>query len=78
MVGIELVEDRKTRQPYPFELRMGHKVTMEARGRGTIVRPLGNVVVLMPPLSISEDEIDMLVDTVYASIVEVMSVNKED
>ena len=71
MVGIELVENGETGQPYPFEMRMGHRVIMAARGRGLIIRPLGNVVVLMPPLSISEDEIDSMIDAVYASILEI-------
>src|ERR1700712_922410 len=54
MVGIELVE-------FPLEARMGHHVTLAARERGAIVRPLGDVIVLMPPLSISEDELRRLV-----------------
>ena len=47
MVGIDLGE-------HDPALRLGHRVTLEARKRGAIVRPLGDVVVLMPPLSISE------------------------
>jgi adenosylmethionine-8-amino-7-oxononanoate aminotransferase len=54
MTGIELVD-------FPLEARMGHQVTLAARERGAIVRPLGDVVVLMPPLSISEDELRRLV-----------------
>jgi adenosylmethionine-8-amino-7-oxononanoate aminotransferase len=54
MVGIELRE-------FPLEARMGHRVTLAARERGAIVRPLGDVIVLMPPLSISEDELRRLV-----------------
>ncbi len=54
MVGIELSD-------FPLSARMGHRVTMEARARGAIVRPLGDVVVLMPPLSISADELHRLV-----------------
>jgi adenosylmethionine-8-amino-7-oxononanoate aminotransferase len=68
MVGIELVAERKTKQMYPPEKRTGHRVIMEARQRGVIIRPLGDVVVLMPPLSISKDEIDQLCDAVYESI----------
>ena len=54
MVGIELTE-------YPVELRMGHRVTLEARRRGAIIRPLGDVVVLMPPLSIAAADLERLV-----------------
>jgi adenosylmethionine-8-amino-7-oxononanoate aminotransferase len=47
---------------------MGHQVTLEARRRGAIVRPLGDVVVLMPPLSIESAELRRLVDVVAHSI----------
>ena len=54
MVGIDL-------GPHEDALRMGHRVTVEARKRGAFIRPLGNTIVLMPPLSISEDELRELV-----------------
>jgi adenosylmethionine-8-amino-7-oxononanoate aminotransferase len=60
MVGIELVRDRATREEYPFELRMGHRVCMAARRKGAILRPLGNVVVLMPPLAMTEPQLTEL------------------
>ena len=50
-------------------LRMGHRVTNEARRRGAIVRPLGNTVVLVPPLAISEDELRSLLTITTDSIV---------
>jgi len=68
MVGIELVADRKTKEPFPPEQRIGHRVIMEARKRGLIIRPLGDVVVLMPPLAISEEEIDRLCEITCESI----------
>ena len=46
---------------FPLEARMGHQVTLAARERGAIVRPLGDTIVLMPPLSISDDELRRLV-----------------
>jgi len=50
------------------ELRVGHRVVLEARRRGVIVRPLGDVIVLMPPLSISKEELKRLVKSVAQSI----------
>jgi adenosylmethionine---8-amino-7-oxononanoate aminotransferase len=50
------------------DLRMGHKVTLEARKRGAIIRPLGDVVVLMPPLSIAEAELRRLLEITAESI----------
>lgn len=60
MVGIELVRDRETRQPYAASERIGMRVIRQAQQQGVILRPLGNVIVLMPPLSITADEMDRL------------------
>ncbi len=62
MTGIEL-------GGFPVEVRMGHQVTLEARRRGAIVRPLGDVVILMPPLAISACELRRLVEIVHEAIV---------
>jgi adenosylmethionine-8-amino-7-oxononanoate aminotransferase len=61
MAGIQLTE-------FPLDVRMGHRVTLEARARGAIVRPLGDTVVLMPPLSIEPAELRRLVEIVAAAI----------
>jgi adenosylmethionine-8-amino-7-oxononanoate aminotransferase len=63
MVGIELAD-------FPLHARMGHRVTLAARRRGAIVRPLGDVVVLMPPLAMSEQELRHLVQITSAAIAE--------
>jgi adenosylmethionine-8-amino-7-oxononanoate aminotransferase len=68
MVGIELVEDRATKKPYPTENRMGRRVILEARRSSVIIRPLGDVVVLLPPLAVSEEEIDLLVSATARAI----------
>jgi adenosylmethionine-8-amino-7-oxononanoate aminotransferase len=68
MIGIELVEDKATRQSYPSERRIGHKVILEARKHGVMIRPLGDVIILMPPLSITDEELKSLLDAVGDSI----------
>ncbi|ABC79847.1 adenosylmethionine--8-amino-7-oxononanoate transaminase [Anaeromyxobacter dehalogenans] len=68
MVGIELVRDRATREEYAYELRAGDRVTREARKLGAILRPLGNVVVLMPPLAMTEAELTRLAGITLAAI----------
>ena len=68
MVGIELVADRKRKVPFPLEAKIGLKVVLEARKRGVIVRPLGDVIVLMPPLSIKKEELKELTQVVFESI----------
>jgi adenosylmethionine-8-amino-7-oxononanoate aminotransferase len=57
MVGVEMVRDRATRREYPYEARAGHRACLEARALGAILRPLGNVLVLMPPLAMTEGEL---------------------
>jgi adenosylmethionine-8-amino-7-oxononanoate aminotransferase len=71
MVGIELVRDRKTKEPYALEERMGWKVCSSALHKGVLIRPLGDVIVLMPPLSISRDELKSLLRVTGEAIQEV-------
>ncbi|MBT5367044.1 MAG: aminotransferase class III-fold pyridoxal phosphate-dependent enzyme, partial [Nitrospinaceae bacterium] len=71
MAGIELVADRETKSPYPPEARMGRQVILAARRRGLAIRPLGDVLVLMPPYCVSEDEIAWMAGVVGESIQEV-------
>jgi adenosylmethionine-8-amino-7-oxononanoate aminotransferase len=68
MAGIELVKDKATKEPYEYAERMGHRVILEARRRGVILRPLGDVVVLMPPLVIGEEEVAQLLRVTAESI----------
>ncbi|HOW35237.1 MAG TPA: adenosylmethionine--8-amino-7-oxononanoate transaminase [Candidatus Omnitrophota bacterium] len=68
MIGIELVRDRKTNEPYPWQEKTGVKVCREAREHGIILRPLGNVIVLMPPLAISTAELKTLLTGTYCAI----------
>lgn len=68
MVGIELVKDRKTKEEFPFEARQGFKVCQAARKHGVLLRPLGNVVVMMPPLSLTVDEAELLSDAAFDAI----------
>lgn len=68
MVGIELVANRQSKADFQPELKIGHKVILEARKHGVIIRPLGNIIVLMPPLSISMDELDKLCTVTFEAI----------
>ena len=61
MAGVEI-------GPYPYEAAMGAKVCRAARKHGVIVRPLGNTIVILPPLSILDEEIVQLCDAVRAAI----------
>jgi adenosylmethionine-8-amino-7-oxononanoate aminotransferase len=71
MVGIELVKNRTTSTPYPPAQRTGHRVCLEARRRRLLLRPLSDVIVLMPPLSITRSLIRRMADIVGRSIARV-------
>lgn len=68
MVGLELVRDGESRTPYDPALKIGQRVVRAARRRGVIIRPLGGVIILMPPLSITEAELERLVRVTTESI----------
>jgi len=68
MVGIELVRDKGSREPYPVARRVGHQVILAARRLGAILRPLGDVIVLMPPLCIAPQELATLAQITYEAI----------
>ena len=71
MAGIELALDKENDVPYPAKARMGHQAIMAARKRGLIIRPLGDTVILMPPLASSLEELKHLMDGTEAAIREV-------
>jgi len=66
--GVELVVDKETREPYPWEERVGIRVCLEARKHGLFLRPLGNVIVVFPPLAITLAELALLMDGIEAAI----------
>jgi adenosylmethionine-8-amino-7-oxononanoate aminotransferase len=71
MAGIELMKDKFRGEPFDWKQAIGVKVCKQARKYGVILRPLGPVVVLMPPLSMSGTELDYLMKTVERSIIDV-------
>lgn len=66
--GVELVADKTTGQPYRWAERRGQRACDEALRHNVWLRPLGNVLVIMPPLSISDDELDQLCSAVVAGV----------
>jgi adenosylmethionine-8-amino-7-oxononanoate aminotransferase len=66
--GIELVRNKDTGEPFAWEERIGVKVCREARRHGLFLRPLGNVIVVFPPLTISIEELCLLMDGIESSI----------
>lgn len=68
MVGIELVADRATKRPFDSKRRVGAEVCFNCRKHGVIIRPLGDVIVLMPPLAMGLDDLRTIVDAVKTEV----------
>lgn len=76
IAGIELMQDKENKIPYPWDQTTGAKVCMKAREYGIFIRPVGDVVVFMPPLCSTVAEIEHMLEMVYRSIDEVTSQGK--
>lgn len=71
MIGIELVRDKVPRDPYDWADRIGVRTTLRARELGMLTRPLGNVIVFIPPLSSNVAELDAMTNILMKSILHV-------
>ena len=64
MAGIELVKNKNRQTPYPAAMRMGARICRDVQSRGIWLRPLGDVVVLMPPPVISDSDLRFMIRSV--------------
>ena len=69
MMCVEFVQDKDTKELFPEELDIGKLVSNQADARGLIVRPVGNLNIMSPPLILTRDDVDFIVDTLRESIV---------
>ncbi|NPU90625.1 MAG: adenosylmethionine--8-amino-7-oxononanoate transaminase [Gammaproteobacteria bacterium] len=68
ILAIELVKNKTTREPYPWQERRGLRVYQLGLDQGALLRPLGSVVYFMPPYVITEDQIDWLAQVAWEGI----------
>lgn len=68
ILAMEMVQDKATRTPYPWQERRGLRVYRHALSRGALLRPLGSVVYMMPPYVITEEQIDFLAEVAAEGI----------
>jgi adenosylmethionine-8-amino-7-oxononanoate aminotransferase len=68
MVGIGLVQNQQTKEPFPMIDRIGHHVGLTARTLGLLIRPIGNTMILMPPLSATLQELQQMTDILKVAI----------
>jgi len=71
MVGIELVADRATKEPFDWQAGMGLRVCARARELGMITRPLGDVVTFLPPLATEQDDLEAMLGILHQAIADV-------
>jgi adenosylmethionine-8-amino-7-oxononanoate aminotransferase len=70
IVGIELVEDWRTRKPFDVRQRVGMHVCEAMARRGVLTRPIGNVVVIMPPYCTTRLQLSRIIEALSQSIAE--------
>ncbi len=68
IVAIEMVKNKHTQEPYPWQERRGQRVYQYALSKGVLLRPLGNVIYFMPPYIITEEQLLMLVEVAWDGI----------
>lgn len=73
VAAVELVQEREGKDGYDWKERRGYQVYQQALKRGALLRPLGNVIYFMPPLTINAEEMDLLLGIAYDAIREVTS-----
>jgi len=71
MAGIEIVKNEKNKAPYHFKQRIGHNICMAVRNHGVILRNLGDVIILLPPLTVTQDQLAHMIESVEKSIYEI-------
>ncbi|MGO4887571.1 adenosylmethionine--8-amino-7-oxononanoate transaminase [Anaerobacillus sp. MEB173] len=75
MCGIELVKDQDTKEAFPFEERVAYKTTLEMRKQGMLTRPLGDIIVFMPPLASTDEQLLTMIEIMKKAI-EVTTMDK--
>ena len=68
ILAIELVKNKQTREPFPWQERRGQKVYQYALSKGVLLRPLGNVIYFMPPYIITAEELELLAVVAWQGI----------
>jgi adenosylmethionine-8-amino-7-oxononanoate aminotransferase len=66
--AVELTSDKATGEPFPAEDRIGWQICRDILDRGVWLRPLGDVLVVMPPLCVTVEQLDRIMDAVTRGI----------
>jgi len=66
------VKDKRTKEPYPYRDKVAYRVAENLLKRGIYMRPILNTIILVPPLTITEEEIEFLCRNLYEAIRETL------
>ena len=75
ILAIEIVREFETRESFPFAERIGHRICEAARQHGLLTRPIGDVLVLMPPYCTTPEQLTRMIDSLWLGLTEVLPVN---
>ena len=79
MMAVEFVKDRHSKEPFHDDIGVGMRISKHAQRGGLMVRPLGSMIVLSPPLILTEEEIDdvgrILSESIEATMLELVNEN---
>jgi adenosylmethionine-8-amino-7-oxononanoate aminotransferase len=68
MLALEYVKDKNTKESFADEVNIGKRVYYHCKKRGLILRPIGPLNILSPPLTYDQSAIDQTVEILHASI----------
>ena len=71
--AIEIVKDKKSKEAYPSDLRLGYQIYKKALKKGVLLRPLGDVIYFNPPLIITPEDMDFVTDVAKDCMTDVMA-----
>ena len=78
MLAVEFVCDKATKRNFDKSVEIGRRVALEAYRRGLIARNVGDFIILSPPLTLTKEQVDFVVDTLRVSVLKVMDELKNE
>lgn len=73
ITAVEIVKDKKTKEPFESSMRIGHSIYRDAEKNGVLLRNIGDIIYFMPPYIINYDEIDFMIKVAIESILGVLN-----
>jgi adenosylmethionine-8-amino-7-oxononanoate aminotransferase len=72
ILAVEIVENRESRNPFPPDMRVGWRISEHCKKFGLLTRPIGDVLLIMPPLSTTRSQLVNCVAILKSAIIDFM------